>query len=90
MEDIEEQDEVAANLILPEDLEGEDYDRIEYGEEILDEAGYVLGLFTDPNETHWNAEDLRGENGESQQRWARAEVRKLVAFIKKYRTPVTQ
>ena len=58
--------------------------------EILDEAGYVLGLFTDPNETHWNAEDLRGENGEEQQKWARAEVRKLVAFIKKYRTPVTQ
>ena len=59
-------------------------------QEILDEAGYVLGLFTNPNETHWNAEDLRGENGESQQKWARAEVRKLVAFIKKYRTPVTQ
>lgn len=59
-------------------------------QEILDEAGYVLGLFTDPNETHWNAEDLRGENGESQQKWARAEVRKLVSFIKKYRTPVTQ
>ena len=59
-------------------------------QEILDEAGYVLDLFTDPNETHWNAEDLRGENGESQQKWARAEVRKLVAFIKKYRTPVTQ
>ena len=58
--------------------------------EILDEAGYVLGLFTDPNETHWNAEDLRGENGEEQQKWARAEVKKLVAFIKKYRTPVTQ
>jgi hypothetical protein len=37
LEDIEEQDEVAANLILPEDLEGEDYDRLEYGEEILDE-----------------------------------------------------
>lgn len=59
-------------------------------EEILNEAGYVLGLFTDPNEAHWNAEDLRGENGEEQQKWARAEVRKLVAFIKKYRTPVTQ
>ena len=58
--------------------------------EIVNEAGYVLGLFTDPNETHWNAEDLRGENGESQQKWARAEVRKLVSFIKKYRTPVTQ
>ena len=59
-------------------------------QEILDEAGHVLGLFTNPNETHWNAEDLRGENGEEQQKWARAEVRKLVAFIKKYRTPVTQ
>jgi hypothetical protein len=59
-------------------------------QEILDEAGYVLGLFTDPNETHWNAEDLRGENGEEQQKWARAEIRKLIAFIKKYRTPVTQ
>jgi hypothetical protein len=59
-------------------------------QEILDEAGYVLGLFTDPNETHWNAEDLRGENGEEQQKWARAEIRKLIAFIKKYKTPVTQ
>jgi hypothetical protein len=52
--------------------------------EILHEAKYVLGLFTDPNETHWNAEDLRGENGASQQKWAKAEVRKLQAFIKKY------
>jgi hypothetical protein len=52
--------------------------------EILHEAKYVLGLFTDPTETHWNAEDLRGENGEEQQKWAKAEVRKLQAFIKKY------
>jgi hypothetical protein len=52
--------------------------------EILGEARYVLGLFTDPNETHWNAEDLRGENGAEQQKWARGEVRKLQAFIKKY------
>jgi hypothetical protein len=52
--------------------------------EILHEAKYVLGLFTDPNETHWNAEDLRGENGPEQQKWAKAEVRKLKAFIKKY------
>jgi hypothetical protein len=52
--------------------------------EILHEAKYVLGLFTDPNETHWNAEDLRGENGPEQQKWAKAEVRKLQAFIKKY------
>jgi hypothetical protein len=52
--------------------------------EILHEANYVLGLFTDPFETHWNAEDLRGENGPAQQKWAKAEVRKLQAFIKKY------
>jgi hypothetical protein len=59
--------------------------------EILHEAKYVLSLFLDPNETHWNAEDLRGENGEEQQKWAEAEVRKLKAFIKKYspkKTPV--
>ena len=52
--------------------------------EILHEAKYVLGLFINPNETHWNAEDLRGENGPEQQKWARAEVRKLKALIKKY------
>jgi hypothetical protein len=53
-------------------------------EEIVREARHVLGLFTDPNETHWNAEDLRGENGPEQQKWARGEVRMLNAFIKKY------
>ena len=52
--------------------------------EILREAKYVLGLFTDPTETHWNAEDLRGENGLAQQKWAKSEVRKLNAFIKTY------
>ena len=52
--------------------------------EILHEAKYVLGLFTDPTETHWNAEDLRGENGLAQQKLAKAEVRKLNAFIKTY------
>jgi hypothetical protein len=57
--------------------------------EILHEAKYVLGLFTDPTESHWNAEDLRGENGPAQQKWAKAEVRKLQAFIKKYSTNQT-
>lgn len=56
--------------------------------EILHEAAYVLSLFVDPCETHWNAEDYRGENGEIQQKWAREEVRKLKAFIKKFQ-PVT-
>jgi hypothetical protein len=58
--------------------------------EILHEAKYVLGLFTDPNESHWNAEDLRGENGEAQQEWALSEVRKLKAFIKKYSVKKTR
>jgi hypothetical protein len=53
-------------------------------DEILYQAAYVLSLFVDPCETHWNAEDLRGENGEEQQKWARKEVQKLRAFIKKY------
>ena len=52
--------------------------------EILKEAEHVLGLFINSSETHWNAEDLRGENGPAQQKWAQGEVRKLKAFIKKY------
>jgi len=53
-------------------------------EEILHEAAYVLSLFVDPCETHWNAEDYRGENGKEQQKAARDQVRQLKAFIKKY------
>jgi hypothetical protein len=52
--------------------------------EILHEAVYVLSLFIDPCETHWNAEDYRGENGEFQRKWARDQVRQLKAFIKKF------
>ena len=52
--------------------------------EILHEAKYVLSLFINPNESHWNAEDFRGENGLQQQTWAKSEVRKLKTFIKKY------
>ena len=52
--------------------------------EILHEAAYVLSLFVDPSETHWNAEDYRGENGDIQQKWARDQVRQLKAFIKKF------
>ena len=52
--------------------------------EILSEAKHVLGLFQDETNPHWNNEDLRGENGPEQQVWARGEVRKLKAFIKKY------
>jgi hypothetical protein len=52
--------------------------------EILHEAKHVLGLFLDETNPHWNNEDLRGENGPEQKLWARGEVRKLKAFIKKY------
>jgi hypothetical protein len=52
--------------------------------EILYEAKHVLGLFLDDTNPHWNNEDLHGENGLEQQKWAIGEVRKLKAFIKKY------
>lgn len=52
--------------------------------EILVEAKYVLEMFLDGTNPHWNHEDLQGENGPEQQKWAQGEVRKLKAFIKKY------
>jgi len=52
--------------------------------EILAEAKHVLEMFVDGTNPHWNYEDLQGENGHEQQKWARSEVRKLNAFIKKY------
>jgi hypothetical protein len=52
--------------------------------EILVEAKYVLEMFLDGTNPHWNYEDLQGENGPEQQKWAQGEVRKLKAFIKKY------
>ena len=52
--------------------------------EILTEAKHVLDLFVNGTNPHWNYEDLQGENGPDQQKWARSEVRKLKAFIKKY------
>jgi hypothetical protein len=39
----------------------------------------------DGTNPHWNHEDLQGENGPEQQKWAQGEVRKLKAFIKKYK-----
>ena len=52
--------------------------------EILVEAKYVLEMFLDGTNPHWNNEDFRGLNGPEQQKWAQGEVRKLKAFIKKY------
>lgn len=48
---------------------------------ILEEARYVLGLFTNPAEGHINGEDYRGENGPEQKTWARSQVRKLRTLI---------
>jgi len=53
-------------------------------DEIVKEAKHVLELFEDKSNPHWNNQDLHGENGPEQQKWARGEVRKLKAFIKKY------
>ena len=52
--------------------------------EVLVEAKYVLEMFLDGTNPHWNHEDFRGLNGPVQQKWAQGEVRKLKAFIKKY------
>lgn len=52
--------------------------------ELVREAKHVLEMFLDGTNPHWNNEDLRGENGLEQQKWARSEVRMLNAFIKKY------
>jgi len=76
-------DELAYDL---ENISADDKKQIEdYTDvEIVKEAEYVLSLFVDPNETHWNAEDLRGENGPKQKVWATGQVRKLKALIKKF------
>jgi hypothetical protein len=50
--------------------------------EIVKEAKYVLSCFYEAG--HLNNEDYIGENGEEQFMWARHQVRKLNAFIKKY------
>jgi hypothetical protein len=53
--------------------------------EVVKEAEYVLGLFQDAIGAHWNYEDLQGENGIEQQKWAKGEVKKLKALITKYK-----
>ena len=76
-------DELAYDL---ENISADDKKQVEdYTDaEVVKEAEYVLSLFVDPNETHWNAEDLRGDNGPKQKVWASGQVRKLKAFIKKF------
>jgi len=52
--------------------------------EIVSEAKYVLDQFQEALGSHLNYEDLSGENGPERQKWARGEVRKLKALIKKF------
>lgn len=54
--------------------------------EILAEAAYVLDLFVNPAQGHINYEALSGDEGPEQRVWARGQVRKLKAFIKKFAT----
>jgi hypothetical protein len=54
-------------------------------EEIVSEAEYVLSTFFEGG--HINNAALNGEDdGEYTKAWARGQVRKLKAFIKKYKT----
>lgn len=52
--------------------------------EVLYEAGYVLDLFVNPAQGHINNEALRGDEGPEQTIWARGQVRKLKAFLKRF------
>jgi len=52
--------------------------------EILAEAAYVLDLFVNPAQGHINHEALSGGDGSEQRVWARGQVRKLKALIKKF------
>lgn len=76
-------DELAYDL---ENIASDDKKQIEdyTDSEILHEAKHVFGMFLEGVNPHWNHDDLIGENGPKQQAWARGEVRKLKAFIKKY------
>jgi hypothetical protein len=53
--------------------------------EVVKEAEWVLWSFQDATGKHWNYEDLQGENGIEQQKWAKGEVKKLKALITKYK-----
>ena len=52
--------------------------------EIVSEAKYVLDLFLNPSQGHINHEALMGDEGPEQTVWAKTQVKKLKAFIKKY------
>ena len=52
--------------------------------QIVIEAKYVLDLFLNPNQGHINHDALLGDEGPDQEVWAKAQVKKIKAFIKKY------
>jgi|APGre2960657423_1045063.scaffolds.fasta_scaffold92749_2 hypothetical protein len=76
-------DELAYNL---ENISTDDKRPLENfsNEEILAEAAYVLDLFVNPSQGHINHEALSGDEGPEQRVWARGQVRKLKALIKKF------
>ena len=76
-------DELAYNL---DNISNDDNKALEdyTAAEILAEATYVLDLFVNPAQGHINGEALRGQEGPKQTIWARGQVRKLKAFIKRF------
>lgn len=76
-------DELAYNL---ENISNDDNKKLEdyTTAEVLAEAAYVLDLFINPAQGHINNEAMRGDEGPKQTIWARGQVRKLRAFVKKF------
>jgi len=76
---IDELSTTLENISLDDDKEIEDYTDAE----IVHEAEYVLSTFYEGG--HINGDALSGDNGAYEQKWARGEVRKLKALIKKFK-----
>ena len=74
-------DELANNL---EQIDQDDKKNVEdyTAAQIVHEAKYILSCFYEGG--HLNNEDFTGENGPDQQKWAKGEVKKLNALIKKF------
>ncbi len=81
-------DELAYNL---DNISTDDKVKIEDipDDEVIGEAVYVLNLFFEPG--HINNTALVGEpDGDYNRKWALSEIRKLRAFLKKYRKAPTK
>jgi hypothetical protein len=66
------------NICADDKKEIEDYTDAE----IVHEAKYVVHTFYEDG--HANNEEMMGEHGPERQQWARRQVDKLLALIKKY------